>query len=206
MSETQKSNYHLFKYVHLLNQVFLEGSYDEAISKLSPLKKLLKKNDFNWDVNREMVFYYKIACVYFGADDFNNTIEYLNKITNSPIGGLREDIQCFARFLSLISHFELGNDVLVSYQIKSVYRFLAKMEDLQAVQKEILNFVRRTPQMTKSNLKSEFILLREKLDQYQNDEYEKRPFLYLDIISWLDSKINNKRIQLVIQEKMNKAR
>ena len=151
-----------------------------------------------------MVFYYKLACVYFGADDFKTALDYLNKIINSPIGGLREDIQSFARILSLISHYELGNDFLVSYQIKSIYRFLIKMEDLQAVQKEILGFIRRTPLMTKKDLKTEFIKLRAKLIKFQNDPYERRPFLYLDIISWLDSKIENKRIQDTIKNKLTK--
>jgi hypothetical protein len=117
------------------------------------------------------------------------------------VDGLREDVQCFARILTLICHFELGNDFLVSYQLKSVYRFLIKMGDLQAVQKEILEFIRRTPAMYSKDIKSEFNQLRARLIRYQDDPYERRPFLYLDIIAWLDSKIYNKRIQQVIREK-----
>ena len=202
MTDSQQSNYFLFKYVHLLNRIFLTADYDKGVKTLGELISELKHNKHNWDASRVMVFYYKMACVFFGAKDYNNALEYLNKINNSPIGGLREDIQCFARILSLISHFELGNDFLVSYQIKSVYRFLFKMEDLQAVQKEILNFIRKTPLMTKKDLKIEFKKLRAKLIQFQDDPYEKRPFLYLDIISWLDSKIDGKTMQEVIKEKL----
>ncbi len=204
MSESQLYQYKLFKYIHLLNKIFLTGDYDNGVKEVAEIAEILKSGKHHWDINREMVFYYKIACVYFGADDFKTALDYLNKINNSPIGGLREDIQCFARILSLISHYELGNDFLVSYQIKSVYRFLIKMEDLQAVQKEILGFIRRTPLMTKKDLKAEFIKLRAKLLKFQNDPYERRPFLYLDIISWLDSKIENKRIQDTIKEKVIK--
>lgn len=78
------------------------------------------------------------------------------------------------------------------------------MEDLQAVQKEILGFIRRTPMMTRKDLKVEFKKLRSKLIKYQDDPYERRPFLYLDIISWLNSKIEGKRIQEVIKEKFTK--
>ncbi|MBK8516852.1 MAG: hypothetical protein IPL55_11415 [Saprospiraceae bacterium] len=204
ISDLQISNFRLFKYIHLLNKIFLTGDYDEGIFEIKEIEDVLKSRDHYWDINREIVFYYKIACVYFGADDFNKATDYLNKIINSSIGGLREDIQCFARILTLISHYEMGNDFLVSYQIKSVYRFLHKMEDMQAVQKEILNFLRRTPLMTKKDLKGEFIKLRSKLIKYQNDPYERRPFLYLDIIAWLDSKIHNIRIQVAIKEKSGK--
>ncbi|MFZ1750249.1 MAG: hypothetical protein WAU01_08665 [Saprospiraceae bacterium] len=206
LSGIQVDNYFLFKYVHLLNKIFMTGDYDQGVKEISELAHVLKSEKYHWDINREIIFNYKMACVYFGADDYASTIEYLNKIINSPLGGLREDIQCFARILTLISHYEMGNDFLVSYQIRSFYRFLIKMGDLQAVQKEILNFIRRTPQMSKSDLMTEFKNLRSRLSKYQNDPYERRPFLYLDIISWLDSKIEKKRIQDVIKEKIIKSR
>ena len=205
-TENQASNFDVFKYIHLLNKIFLTGDYDRGVGEILEITKVLKAGNHTWDINREMVFNYKVACVYFGADDFDKATDYLLKIINSPIGGLREDIQSFARILTLISHYEMGNDFLVSYQIKSVYRFLHKMEDLQAVQREILSFLRKTPLMTKKDLKTEFIKLRNTLVKYQKDPYEKRPFLYLDIISWLDSKIQNKRIQEVIQQKMTSSR
>lgn len=205
MSVNHSSSYYLFKYVHLLNGIFLSGEYQQGIKDIVPLTQMLSQNTYSWDINRVMVFYYKIACVYFGADDYDNALTYLNNINHSPIGGLREDIQCFARILSLISHYELGNDFLLKYQIKSVYRFLIKMEELQAVQKEILSFIRRTPEMSRKDIMQEFVMIRAKLIKYQSDPYERRPFLYLDIIAWLDSKIEKKRIQDVIRANISKT-
>ncbi len=57
------------------------------------------------DQHRVLVFYYKIACLYFGSGDNNNAIVYLNKIIQLRIGNLRADIQCFARILHLIAHY-----------------------------------------------------------------------------------------------------
>ena len=36
-------------------------------------------------------------------------------------------------------------------------------------------------------------------------KYDKRPFVYFDIISWLDSKIENKTVGEVIKGKVGKA-
>ncbi len=185
---------------HLLNNIFLSGDYDNGVKAIAKLELFLKRNEYNWDINRIMVFYYKVACVYFGADNHGKALTYLNYIINSPASDLRQDIQCFARILSLIAHYELKNEVLISYQIKSVYRFLSNMEDLQGVQKEVLNFLRRTPQMQRSALKLEFKKLKNKLILYKSQPYEKRPFLYLDIIAWLDAKINGTRIQEEIKK------
>ena len=123
LTEAQHLNFKLFRYIHLLNKIFLTGNYDQGVKEIEEVSSLLMSGKHHWDVNREMVFQYKLACVYFGADDFNNAIGHLNKIINSPIGGLREDIQCFARILTLISHYELGNDFFLSYQIKTVPTF-----------------------------------------------------------------------------------
>jgi hypothetical protein len=202
-SSNDESVFQMTMNFHLLNNIFLSGDYDNGVKEISKLEVLLKKNEYNWDINRIMVFYYKIACVYFGADNHSKSLTYLNYIINSPASDLRQDIQCFARILSLIAHYELKNEVLISYQIKSVYRFLSNMEDLQGVQKEVLNFLRKTPKMQRSALKVEFKKLRGKLILYKSQPYEKRPFLYLDIIAWLDAKINGTRIQEEIRRGIN---
>jgi hypothetical protein len=41
----------------------------------------------------------------------------------------------------------------------------------------------------------------EKLRQYENNRFETRAFAYLDIISWLESKINNLPVEDVIATK-----
>ena len=39
------------------------------------------------------------------------------------------------------------------------------------------------------------------LKRFENDSYEKRSLLYLDILSWLESKIENQSIGEVIRKK-----
>jgi hypothetical protein len=193
--------YYLYKYVHAINLHFMEGSFSEGLKLIPELDRLIESDRYNWDSHRVMVFYYRMACLYFGNSDFSNALHYLNLIINQKNPDYRGDIQCFARILSLISHFELGNAQLVEYQVKSVYRFLAKMEELHAVQKEIFRFLRRTPRMRAQEMKKEFITLKAQLAPLQNDPYEKRPFLYLDIISWLESRIEERPVQSIIREK-----
>ena len=43
--------------------------------------------------------------------------------------------------------------------------------------------------------------LHEELKQYEQDPYERRAFLYLDILSWLESKIQNKTVAEIIHAK-----
>lgn len=196
--------YWLFRYVHSIEKHYLEGTFTEGLSLVPEIIELIESDEYNWDHHRELIFYYRIACLYFGSGDNSRAIDYLNLIINQRNPDYREDIQAFARILNLIAHFEMGNAQLVEYQVKSVYRFLAKNKDLQEVQREIFRFLRKTPKMRATELKKEFIRLKEKLSKLENDPFQRRPFLYLDIISWLESKIEDRKVQDIIREKFLK--
>lgn len=195
----------LFQNIHKINLHYMEGSFSEGLKDIPQLEALLENNIYNWDLHRVMVFYYKIACLYFGAGRNAEAINYLNKIINNYIPKVREDIQSFARILNLIAHFELGNELLISYQIKSVYRFLIKMNDLNEVQKEIIRFLRRIPKIDPKNINEEFSKLKHKLEGIQKLSFEKRPFLYLDIISWLQSKLDGIIVEKVIEQNFKES-
>jgi len=90
--------------------------------------------------------------------------------------------------------------------IRSTYKFLIKMEDLYDVQKEFIKFLRGLGEIYPHEVRNEFIKLQKKLKEYENDPYQSRAFLYLDIISWLESKIQNRPISLVIQNKFFEMR
>ncbi|NNE28589.1 MAG: hypothetical protein HKN16_03065, partial [Saprospiraceae bacterium] len=190
-----------YYYTGLINLHFTQGTFSEGIQIIPKLDELLNQYSRYLDQHRILVFYYKMACLFFGSGDNTRALDYLNLIINLKAGSLGEDIQCFARFLHLIAHYELGNYALLEYLVKSVYRFLAKMEDLNQVQSEVLKFLRQTLHKAPQDLRSSFIELRERLQPLAEDETEKRSFLYLDILSWLDSKIEDRPVQDVIREK-----
>lgn len=193
--------YQLYIHTGRINKYYLEGKFSEGLSIVPEINQFIERFESKLDAHRIIVFYYKIACLYFGSGDNKTAIKYLNMVIQFREQSLREDIQCFARILNLIAHFELGNDVLVEYQVKSVYRFLIKLNELKGVQKEIINFLRQLPFANEVDLKRAFKMLHNKLVKLAQDPYEKRPFLYLDIISWLECKLSNRTVQEVIQEK-----
>ena len=113
-------------------------------------------------------------------------------------------MQCFARVLNLIAHYECGLDYDLERQFIDTYKFLLKMENLQEVQKEFITSIRDLSDVYPHEIKNEFKKIHARLSKYENHQYEKRAFLYLDILSWLESKIKNKPIAIIIKEKANK--
>jgi len=205
-TQNEAVQYFLYLNNHRINRYFMQGAFSEGTLIVPELKKKLSRYKTHLDQHRIMVFYYRIACLYFGSGDNNSAIDYLNRIINFSIGHLGEDIQCFARILNLIAHYELGHYNLLEHLVKSVYRFLRKMEELNAVQEEILRFLRRSLNTNPQNLTESFIKLRTRLIPHTSSPVERRSFLYLDIISWLTSKIENRPVQAVIQEKFEAER
>jgi tetratricopeptide (TPR) repeat protein len=191
----------MYIYNNKLNLHFMEGSFHEGLPLADEVLENLKKFRNKIDEHHVMVFYYKIASLYFGVGDYRKSIEFLNMIISNKSLEMREDLLCFSRVLNLVAHYEAGLDYNLDVLIKSTFKFLIKMEDLYEVQKEIIKFLKRLGDIYPHELKGEFIKLHEKLKQYEDHPYEKRAFLYLDVISWLQSKIHNKPVDQVIREK-----
>ena len=78
------------------------------------------------------------------------------------------------------------------------------MNDLHAIQKEMLNFLREVVDLYPHQIKAAFKKLHTTLSKYEDHPYEKRAFLYLDVLSWLESKIYGKPVDIIIQEKAKK--
>lgn len=201
LDDNNESLAFLYIYNNKFNLHFMEGSFKEGLPLIEEVLDKLKNYKDRIDEHHIMVFYYKIASMYFGAGEKRKCIEFLNKIISNKSLEMREDLLCFSRILNLVAHYEVGLDYNLDVLIRSTYKFLIKMEDLHEVQKEIIKFLRGLGDIYPHEVRGEFIKLHQKLKEFENDPYESRAFLYLDIISWLESKIQNRPIGKIIQEK-----
>jgi hypothetical protein len=193
----------LYFYSNKLHLHFLEGSFEKGEYLVDIINNKIDKYKNRLDNHYIILLYYKIACLYFGMGKNKLCIIYLQKIIRSKNLGSAEDLQCFARILNLIAHYECGLDYDLERQFVDTYKFLLKMENLQEVQKVFLASIRDLSDVFPHEIKNEFKKIHTKLKRFENHPYEKRAFLYLDILSWLESKIQNKPIALIIKEKTN---
>ncbi len=191
-----------FVYLNIarINKHFLAGTFTDGLQLVSFIEDKLEEYRLQLDRHRILVFYYKIASLYFGSGDNEKAIDYLNKIINWKVD-LRTDLQCYARLLHLIAHYELGNAQLLEYLIKSVYRFMASMKNLSVVEEEIFKFIRKSFSLAPPRVIPAFKALKEKLERYQGRPLEARSFMYLDIIAWLESKIQQVPVQQVRRQR-----
>tara|TARA_B100000989_G_scaffold251840_1_gene199913 strand:- start:3387 stop:4958 length:1572 start_codon:yes stop_codon:yes gene_type:complete len=191
----------IYKYNNLFNLYVLEGDFKDSLSIIPEVLIGIDENKNFIDHHHIMLLYYKIACMYFTVDDFDNCIKYLGLIINNKNIKMREDLQCFTRILNLIAHWEAGNDYNLDKIIRDTYNYLQKMNDLHEVQKTILKYLNGLENIYPGEIKGFLRNLHKELIKFEDDPYEKRAFLYLDILSWLESKISSKPLQIIIKEK-----
>ncbi len=190
----------VYLYIARINQHILSGTFVEGLALVPVIIQKLEEYKLHLDSHRVLVFYYKIASLYFGAGDYGASIDYLNKIIHWKVD-LRNDLQCYTRLLHLIAHYELGHYELMEHLVKSVYRFMARMENLSRVEEEMFKFLRRSFHTPPQKLKPEFIKVLDIIKQLEKNRFETRALVYLDIISWLESKVYNKPVYTILREK-----
>ncbi len=183
-----------------INQHFMRGTFTEGLSIIPPIEKELEGYNLFLDSHRVLVLNYKFAMMHFGSGDYATSIDYLQKIINDHTN-LRYDLQCYARVLHLMAHYELGNDMLMESLSKSVYRFMAKMKNLTAVEEAMFKFLRQSIPLSPRQLKPEFVKLLNTIKHLENNRFQTRSFAYIDIISWVESKVYNKPMGEIINKK-----
>ncbi|HTQ63682.1 MAG TPA: hypothetical protein VMI12_02740 [Puia sp.] len=193
---------HTFIYIYgaKINQHLMTGTFKESLSIVPYVEEKLDEYAQYIDHHRILVFNYKIANLYFGNGDYARSIDYLQRIIHDHVD-LRYDLQCYARLLHLIAHYELGNYEIMESLTKSVYRFMAKMKNLTVVEEEMFRFLRKSFRISPRKLKPELEAFLYKIKHLEKNRFETRSFVYLDIISWLESKVYEKPMSEIIHNK-----
>ena len=187
-----------------INGHLMKGSFMEGVRLIPEFQHRLKQYALYVDHHRILVFNYKFASLYFGAGQYERAIDYLQGIINSPIE-LRIDLHSYARLLHLICHYELGNYDILDSLVKAVHRFMLRMKNLTVVEEKIFRFIKKnyiSPQDIKEGLKH----LLEDIRHLEKNRHETRAFAYLDIISWVESKVYHTTMQEVIRNKYLKSK
>lgn len=205
----QHDNFRIHTFIYInsakINQHLMLGTFKEGLSLVPYIEEKLEEYSLHIDKHRILVFNYKIATLYFGSGDYSTCIDYLQKIINETVD-LRYDLQCYARLMHLLAHYEMGNNDIMEYLIKSVYRFMAKMENLTVVEEAMFRFLRRSFHLSPKKIKPEFEVFLRTIKKYEKNRFETRAFAYLDIISWVESKVFEKPMSKVVQDKQRQSK
>jgi len=195
-----------FLYVHTarLDNIMLSGDFHKSKEVISKSLSRIRKYKFKLDDHKVMVFYFKFAWIYLGDNNPSKGVIYLNKIINNELNKLREDLQDYARILQLICHYELKNFDLLDYLLKTYSSYFDRKQSINIFLKQAMDMFHDL----KSKGESDHIqVFKKSFSTFQTiarDPYERRALVYLDMLSWLDSKIKGISLQEIIQRQSKK--
>jgi hypothetical protein len=184
----------------------MRGDFANGLAIVPEVVARLKEYALYVDSHRILVFNYKLAMLNFGAGNYSKAIDFLHKIINDNQPGLRNDLQCYARLMHLICHYELGNEEILESLIRSVYRFMARMKNLTVVEEEVFKFMRHSTKTKVTHIKPEIEKFLHKIKHLEKIRFETRSFTYLDFTSWAESKVYDKPMSEIVNNKYKGSR
>jgi hypothetical protein len=75
------------------------------------------------------------------------------------------------------------------------------MKTLTVIEEEIFKFLRHSFKLNAKQLRPELKGFLNKIKHLENNRFETRSFAYLDIISWVESKVNQVPMEQIIHKK-----
>lgn len=188
-----------------INGHLMRGTFREGLTLVPQVEENLESYAPYVDRHRLLVLTYKMAMLHFGAGNYSEAIDYLQKIINGPVD-LRLDLQSYARLLHLLAHYEMGNYDTMESLSKSVYRFMARMKNLTVVEEEIFSFLKNSFGVPPRQLQPYLEDFLSKIKHLEKNRFQTRAFAYLDIISWVESKVHQRPMAGIIHEKFSQGR
>lgn len=190
-----------FLYVHSgrLNQAIITGNFEEGIQLIPKTIRRLKKYSTKLDDHRILIFYFKIAWIYFGSNNISKSIFYLNKIVNRDMLNLREDLQYYSRLMFLMCHYELQDLESMAYSLKTFRSFFERTKDHNPAQISILNLFKalvKAPLFDHKEIMQNYLT---ELERLKEDPLQQLSINYLDVISWLKGKLQRRSLAEVLR-------
>ena len=189
---------------HELGYYMMTGKIQKGLEAAKRIEMEMLEFDDIMSSLEKFSIYMNLAFLYFMAGKYKETIAWLYKIIGA--GGLkaRADFDSMVRIFYIIAQYEKGSSAqFMKSLLRSTYRFLIKREQMYKYEKIILDFIRK--KLIRMNSGDDLVELlkglREQLLAIQKDPFEGRPLEYFDLISWINSKIENRPFAEVLMEK-----
>lgn len=179
------------------------GNYERAVKLIPAIEKEQEKFRSWIQRSLDMELKMQFSCIYLGAQNYKKALHWINFLLNAPAGSLRDDVHCAISIMNLIVHFELGNQELFPYILKSSYRFFYKRDAKYEFEKVFLKNIRKLADANNAQeLKEVYKSIHAQLLRLSKKKFERGAFEIFDFVSWLESKIENRPFADVVKQKI----
>lgn len=178
------------------------GEFEKGVLLEKKIKERMETYGEKIPATIQYIFLINFSLLNFGAGNYSKCLKFLNEAMGMTNAEQNKYIQVYLKIFNLIVHFELGNEDLLPYLLRSTYRYLLKQQRIYKYENFMLQFIRKLPKTPSTHkTKESFIELRSNLKELEQDPFEKHALGNFDIISWLESKIEKRSFSEIVKEK-----
>lgn len=201
-SEVQRLNILLKAYNTKLHVYFRMGNMKKCLQLIPEIEELLDKNRESDKLLKEII-YWQITSLLMIAEEYKQALKWLVKANIAEHNNIRQDLECIGRIMEIVLHYELGKFDVMEYRLKSTYRFLASKQKMYQLEKIILTSIRKLINVhSKEESMRFFKQLKKSLEPVVKDPLEEKFLAYFDIMSWLESKIEGRKFEEIVKDKL----
>ena len=186
-----------------MNLFNIQGEFDKALAVFEDGYKENKELIERSSKEHQIKFYFNAAYTLFAVSDYKNALQFINLILNDNEQQLRQDIYSFSRILNLLLHFELTNYDYLEYSSNSAIRYLNKTKRDHQIEKV---FIKQIKKIAKTATQLETIPIYEEtltqINTLLEDENEQVILDYIDVVSWLKSKITGEAFTDLVKKEL----
>ncbi len=182
-------------YYHRMTLYISQGEYYSGLNCINDLEEGLIRFAEQIDGMGMVMLCFYAFHICFGAEQYERAHYWLMRVLEYQNTEIRKDVVAFAKILTLLTTYEMGDKLLVKNTVKSVYRFLLNKERQYKLEAIILQLLRK---INTTTTEADFLILIAELqlplEQLAEDSFEKRVFAYFDFRAWVVAKIDEKNL------------
>lgn len=185
-----------------LNMHEYHGRFEQALELREPILAGLDHYGSNVPPQQRARLNFNLAHASFGMGNYSDTLDYTNEVRR-VLAEKDNDFLPSVRILEVLVHFELGNNQLLPYLLKSVYRALQKQKRIYRFERIMMNFLSRSIRNpAEAGSRSNLRRLLNQLHPLLQSPYDRMVVDYFGITAWLESKVTGRSFSECARDKV----
>jgi hypothetical protein len=192
-----------FADINILDAYMQMGEYANSIQLVAEVEKNIGFYRKSLGPVNRTALIYNLAVLNFGVGNYSKALIWVNDVINdSDKRSADLGINIIVRILRIIIYYELDYTDLLEYEFRSTYRYIINQKTPYRFDQIVLKFIRKSVALyDRQKIRKALEQTRSELIKLSKVKTEQQTLSYFDFISWLESKIENKKFVDVAKQR-----
>lgn len=183
-----------------LNYCYATSNWDDLEDITKEIQENLEKYGSKITEPKRISMLYSMGVYYFCNGDFHKALVYINELMNMRKTSVRKDVQVNTRIVNCLLHYELGNEEILEYAVRSAQRFMESREQYYAYEKIVVTSIHKLVRSHEHERPGIFRELYRQLQEYFLEFPDQQTLVNLfDIFSWVEAHADNKSFRETVR-------